>query len=279
MGSGVDGTVHYVHDAAGNIIAETDGTGATVREYIWIPGVGYAGVALPIAVVDGVNTATPATYYVHTDHVSRPIKMTDANKASVWDATWLPFGGAHSITGSAASEQRFPGQWFQIEAGLHYNWHRHYDASLGRYTQPDPLGFVDGPSVYAYARNNPQMYVDPRGLDAVLSRFPGIGALCTLGLVEPTPLGEVACVCAIGLGLSMMSKADGCSGNNSCGMGPSGKPKIHKKRHPTRKRAKDAARQEGDGKPVSHPSPTKGRRHFHPTRKGRKKKGSTHHEY
>ncbi len=76
---------------------------------------------------------------------------------------WLPFGGAHAITGSAASTQRFPGQWFQIEAGLHYNWHRHYDASLGRYTQPDPLGFVDGPSVYAYARNNPQMYVDPDG--------------------------------------------------------------------------------------------------------------------
>jgi RHS repeat-associated protein len=30
----------------------------------------------------------------------------------------------------------------QLEAGLHYNWHRHYDPSLGRYTQPDPLGFV-----------------------------------------------------------------------------------------------------------------------------------------
>ncbi len=173
MGSGVDGTVHYVHDAAGNIIAETDGTGATVREYIWIPGVGYAGVALPITVVDGVNTATPAVYYVHTDHLSRPIKMTDANKASVWDATWLPFGGAHAITGSASSEQRFPGQWFQIEAGLHYNWHRHYDASLGRYTQPDPLGFVDGPSVYGYALNNSQMYVDEDG-QIILRTIPSV---------------------------------------------------------------------------------------------------------
>ena len=47
---------------------------------------------------------------------------------------------------------------------LHYNWHRHYDPSVGRYTQPDPLGFVDGPSVYAYAMSNPHAFVDPTGL-------------------------------------------------------------------------------------------------------------------
>ncbi len=41
------------------------------------------------------------------------------------------------------------------QAGLHYSldalrmptsiraWHRHYDPTLGRYTQPDPLGFVE----------------------------------------------------------------------------------------------------------------------------------------
>ncbi|MEQ1714045.1 MAG: RHS repeat-associated core domain-containing protein, partial [Hyphomicrobium sp.] len=58
---------------------------------------------------------------------------------------------------------RFPGQWFQVESGLHYNWHRHYDPTIGRYTQPDPLGFVDGPSVYAYARNAPGEVVDPDG--------------------------------------------------------------------------------------------------------------------
>jgi len=47
------------------------------------------------------------------------------------------------------------------EAGLHYNWHRHYEPTLGRYTQPDPLGFVDGPSVYAYAKSSPHALVDP----------------------------------------------------------------------------------------------------------------------
>ena len=46
---------------------------------------------------------------------------------------------------------------------MHYNWHRHYDASLGRYTQTDPLGFVDGPSVYGYAKGSPYRYVDKDG--------------------------------------------------------------------------------------------------------------------
>ena len=69
----------------------------------------------------------------------------------------------HAITGTASLNARLPGQWYQLEAGLHYNWHRHYDPTLGRYTQPDPLGFVDGPSVYGYARANPYTWVDPTG--------------------------------------------------------------------------------------------------------------------
>jgi RHS repeat-associated protein len=43
---------------------------------------------------------------------------------------------------SATMDLRFPGQLFQLETGLHYNWHRHYDPKTGRYLQPDPLGFV-----------------------------------------------------------------------------------------------------------------------------------------
>ncbi|MBL8566761.1 MAG: RHS repeat-associated core domain-containing protein [Hyphomicrobiaceae bacterium] len=46
---------------------------------------------------------------------------------------------------------------------MHYNWHRHYDPTIGRYTQPNPLGFVDGPSVYGYAGGTPYRSVDPEG--------------------------------------------------------------------------------------------------------------------
>ena len=117
-----------------------------------------------MAVVSGVNT-TPTLLMVHVDHLHRPVKMTNAAGTSVWSAVWLPWGGAHAITGAEINDARFPGQWFQLEAGLHYNWHRHYDPPLGRYTQPDPLGFVDGPSVYAYVGNRPFSRIDPTGLE------------------------------------------------------------------------------------------------------------------
>ena len=164
----------------GNVIAELTTAGATVREYIWLPETAIAPtmqsrtqVDRPVAVVDGVNTGTPATLMVHVDHLNRPVRMTNSTKASVWDVIYTPWGAFHSATGAQTPNARFPGQWFQLESGLHYNWHPHYDPSLGRYTQPDPLGFVDGPSVYAYAGSSPGGYVDPDGeaRDGIPRRF------------------------------------------------------------------------------------------------------------
>ncbi|WP_425117301.1 RHS repeat-associated core domain-containing protein [Agrobacterium pusense] len=52
------------------------------------------------------------------------------------------------------STNAFPGQWFQLESGLHYNWHRHYDPTTGRYLQADPLGMPDGPNRWTYVTNS-----------------------------------------------------------------------------------------------------------------------------
>ncbi|MBW4709001.1 RHS repeat-associated core domain-containing protein [Roseobacter sp. YSTF-M11] len=81
----------------------------------------------------------------------------------VWEASYLPFGGVHTSTGSNP-DLRFPGQFFQSENGLHQNWMRDFDPTTGRYIQADPLGLVDGASVYGYALQNPNRYTDPQGL-------------------------------------------------------------------------------------------------------------------
>ena len=65
-------------------------------------------------------------------------------------------------------------------------------------------------------------------------------------------------------------------------LGPSGKPKVNVVKHPTEKRAEDAARNQGQGKPAKDARPKKGGPHYHPTnRDGSRKKGkqNIHHEY
>jgi RHS repeat-associated protein len=128
------GTTQYVYDHAGHLIAEADSSGNTLTEYVWLDD-------LPLAVVANVDTS-PVLYFVHADHLNRPIRMTDGSESVVWDAIYNPFGDVNSITGSASNNLRFPGQFFLIEDGLHYNWYRHYDPTLGRYIQPDPLSDV-----------------------------------------------------------------------------------------------------------------------------------------
>ncbi len=99
---------------------------------------------------------------MRADHIGRPVFATTASGAKAWEATSLPFGGVHTSAG-ALPATRFPGQWFQSESGLHQNWMRDYDPTTGRYLEADPLGLVDGASVYGYVRGNPGRWIDPTG--------------------------------------------------------------------------------------------------------------------
>jgi RHS repeat-associated protein len=104
-------------------------------------------------------------YFIRADHIGRPVFATSVGAkigVKIWTATYLPFGGVHTSTG-ALPTNRFPGQWFQSESGLHQNWMRDYDPTTGRYLQADPLGLVDGASVYGYVKQNPMRFIDPRG--------------------------------------------------------------------------------------------------------------------
>ena len=83
------------------------------------------------------------------------------------------------ITGLASNNLRFPGQYFLIEDGLNYNWYRHYDPTVGRYVQPDPLGFTNGPSIYLYSNGDPVSSFDQSGLASCIYSIGAHTLTCT----------------------------------------------------------------------------------------------------
>ncbi len=79
-------------------------------------------------------------YYVHTDHLGTPQVMTDENANIVWKAVYDPFGKATITVNTVELNVRFPGQYYDQETGLHYNYFRYYDPETGRYLTSDPIG-------------------------------------------------------------------------------------------------------------------------------------------
>jgi RHS repeat-associated protein len=92
--------------------------------------------------------------------------LTNSSGTVVWSAVHEAFGEAHVDASSTVENNlRFPGQYFDAETGLHYNFHRYYDPATGRYTQTDPIGFAAGDSnLYRYVGGNAVNGIDPRGL-------------------------------------------------------------------------------------------------------------------
>jgi RHS repeat-associated protein len=83
----------------------------------------------------------------------------------VWEAVYDPFGEADvNPNSSVVNDFRFPGQYFDCETGLHYNYYRFYNPRTGRYITPDPIGQGGRINLYPYVSDNPINYIDSSGL-------------------------------------------------------------------------------------------------------------------
>jgi RHS repeat-associated protein len=99
------------------------------------------------------------------DRLGTPEILTDASGTVAWEAWHEPFGEAHMHpSSSVVNNIRLPGQYYDAETGLHYNYHRYYDPRTGRYITPDPIGLLGGINLFPYAQNNPINTIDPFGL-------------------------------------------------------------------------------------------------------------------
>jgi len=151
---GVTTIFHYDFD--GNIIAESDESGNSDKEYLYRSS---SRLAL-------VDVGTGELYYYGNDRLGTPQILTDSSNTVVWEAVYDPFGEADiNPNSSVVSNFRLPGQYYDSESGLHYNYHRYYDPGTGRYLTPDPIGLLGGMNLFDYVGGNPINETDPIGLE------------------------------------------------------------------------------------------------------------------
>jgi len=165
------GITLYHYNQQGKLIEETREDGTPVRDYIRQDNE-------PVAQID-IGATSESLIYLHTDHLGTPRLATNPAGTVVWRWEGEAFGQTlvnedpDGDGNAVVMNLRFPGQYYDQETGLHYNYFRYYDPSIGRYLTADPLGAVifnvddklfELNHLYVYAENNAINVIDPFGL-------------------------------------------------------------------------------------------------------------------
>jgi RHS repeat-associated protein len=156
-------STYFVYDESGHLVGEYDASGNLQQETIWF---GDAPVGVLKSNGSGVDL-----FYIHTDHLNTPRRISrPSDNLVVWRWDSDPFGTTAAIEDADGDSKvflynlRFPGQYYDSESGLHYNYFRDYEPATGRYVQSDPMGLRGGLNTYTYALNRPTQLVDSTGL-------------------------------------------------------------------------------------------------------------------
>lgn len=167
----VEGERTYFFYNHSGLVGEYNSSGALITEYQYAPGSTW--MANPM-----FQRVNGEVYFYQTDHLGAPQRMVASSGQVVWEARFKAFGRVDNYRAAVMNKLRLPGQYYDDETGLHHNVFRDFDPEIGRYLQSDPLGIIDGPNIYVYARSNPLTSSDPLGLFAfAIPLAPAVGQL------------------------------------------------------------------------------------------------------
>jgi RHS repeat-associated protein len=149
----VDDIRTYFHYNDEGLVGEYAADGTEIKTYAYNPGSPWSTNPL-------FMKKDEQYYFYINDHLGTPQKIFAENGQTVWEARYTAFGMATVQREIIENNLRFPGQYYDAETGLHYNWHRFYDPETGRYISADPIGLAGGMNLYAYVGGQPG-YIAP----------------------------------------------------------------------------------------------------------------------
>ncbi len=157
----------YVYDNE-DAIAILDGNANLLKTFTYGPGIDE-----PII----ITSSDIVNHYYHADGVGSITVLSDDKGTISETYTYKAYGqltvkdsiGLVIEKSNIGNPYSFTARELDQESGLYYYRARYNDSLSGAFTQQDPIGFAGGDTnLYAYVRNNPLIFIDPKGLDVVL---------------------------------------------------------------------------------------------------------------
>jgi RHS repeat-associated protein len=174
-------TTFYIYDNE-DIILEYNERGQITARYTHGPGIDE-----PLAVEKKRDN-----YFYHADGLGSVVALTDSKQKVVENYDYDSFGNLKRHGHKVKQPYTYTSREFDEETGLYYYRARTYDPVIGRFLQPDPIGFDGGGmNLYAYVGNNPFGFVDPTG-EFILGGLAGLGI--ELGLQLYKYNGDLNCI-------------------------------------------------------------------------------------